>query len=153
MTHRFQGLYQTAQVSTDDLPDGLYLVRVERAQYRWHRQKPFYVIRFSVLEPQKLLGRTITGRLDCTAKTLWKLGWLLSDFGYDPDLLRRDEVDEKAMLGLRGVVKVSMKTKVAHVAGSESSLVHFDGFAPADQWPMLRSRAAEVRVSSLEATQ
>ena len=137
MTHRFQGLYKTAQVSTDELPDGLYLVRVERAQYRWHRQKPFYVIRFSVLEPQKLLSRTITGRLDCTAKTLWKLGWFLSDFGYDPELLRRDEVDEKAMLGLCGVVKISMKTKAIHLSGNESSLVHFDGFAPASRWDEL----------------
>ena len=147
MTHRFQGLHQTAQVSADELPDGLYLVRVERAQYRWHRQKPFYVIRFSILEPQKLLGRTLTGRLDCTAKTLWKLGWFLSDFGYDPELLRRDEVDEKAMLGLRGVVKTT------HLAGKESSLVHFEGFAPAEQWPALTSRAVASRVLSLEAAQ
>src|SRR2546422_10843402 len=29
-------------------PDGLFLVRVERAQYRWHAQKPYYLLRFVV---------------------------------------------------------------------------------------------------------
>ena len=42
-------------------------------------------------------GRMISGRLYCTAKAMWKLGWFLRDFLYDPELFRRDEVDEKAL--------------------------------------------------------
>ena len=131
MTRRFQGLNQTAQAATGEVPDGLYLVRVEKAQYQWHAHKPFYVLRFSVLEPRELAGQIISGRLYCTAKALWKLGWFLRDFAYDAELLGRDEVDEKAMLGLRGVVKIS------HTVVDGTSLLNFDGFAPANQWQEL----------------
>ncbi len=130
MTRRFQGLGQTATTAEQDVPDGVYLVQVERAQYRWHAQKPFYSLRLSVLEPQELNGHIISGRLYCTAKALWKLGWFLRDFTYDPELLGRDEVevDEKAMPGLSGVVKVS------HTVVNGTTLTSFDGFAPASQW-------------------
>ena len=55
--------------------------------------------------------RLISGRVYCIAKALWKLGWFLRDFLYDPDLLGREEVDEKALSGLRGVVKISHDPK------------------------------------------
>src|SRR5438046_41028 len=129
MKRRIQGLNETAGLSADGIPDGVFLVRVDRAQYRWHAQKPFYTLRLSVLEPNELAGRTISGRLYCTPKTLWKLGWFLRDFFYDPELLGRDEVDEKALLGLRGVVKVRQTI----INGT--SLLNFEGFAPASQWP------------------
>jgi hypothetical protein len=99
MTRRFQGLNQTVQPAPGELPDGLYLVRVEKAQYRWHAHKPFYVLRLSVLEPQEFAGQTLSGQLYCAAKALWKLGWFLRDFAYDADLLGRDEVDEKPYPG------------------------------------------------------
>ena len=86
MTRRFQGLGQTAATSEQEVPDGVYLVRVEKAQYRWHAQKPFYFLRLSVLEPRELGRPPISGRLYCTAKALWKLGWFLRDFTYDPEL-------------------------------------------------------------------
>src|ERR1700758_2490449 len=75
----------------------------------------------------------ISGRVYCTAKALWKLGWFLRDFFYDADLLGRDEVDEKALSGLRGVVKIS------HTTVNGTSLLNFDGFAPASQWAELSS--------------
>jgi hypothetical protein len=131
MTRRFQGLNQTAQTVSGELPDGLYLVRVEKAQYRWHSHKPFYLLRFSVLEPQEFAGQILSGRLHCATKALWKLGWFLRDFAYDAELLVRDEVDEKALLGLRGIVKISQT-----VVNGASSL-NFDGFAPASQWEEL----------------
>ncbi len=74
MKRRIQGLKTTAGSSADDVPEGVFLVRVDRAQYRWHPQKHFYVLRLSVLEPKALAGRAITGRLYCTPKALWKLG-------------------------------------------------------------------------------
>ena len=79
MRRRIQNL-QEAVNSTAEVPDGLFLVRVERAQYRWQAQKPFYLLRFAVLEPHPLAGRSITGRLYCTPKALWKLIWFLRDF-------------------------------------------------------------------------
>ena len=131
MKRRIQGLVDTAPPTSDQVPDGVFLVRVEKAQYRWHAQKPFYLLRLSVLEPQEFAGRTISGRVYCTAKALWKLGWFLRDFLYDPESLGREEVDEKALAGLRGVVKIS------HTTLNGTSLLNFDGFAPASQWEEL----------------
>ena len=131
MKRRIQGLVDTGPPTSDQVPDGVFLVRVEKAQYRWHVQKPFYLLRLSVLEPQEFAGRTISGRVYCTAKALWKLGWFLRDFLYDPESLGREEVDEKALAGLRGVVKISHTTVIG------TSLLNFDGFAPASQWEEL----------------
>ena len=111
--------------------EGLFLVRVEWASYRWHAQKPFYVLRLSVLEPKEYAGQPIISRLYCTSKAMWKLGWFLRDFLYDPESLTRDEIDEHALRGLVGVVKVS------HTVLNGVSLVNFDGFAPASQWEEL----------------
>ena len=145
MKRRFQGLNETARASADQLPDGVFLVRVDRAQYRWHAQKPFYILRLIVLEPHKLAGRIISGRLFCTSKALWKLGWFLRDFLYDNELLGHEEVDEKALSGLRGVVKIS------HTTVSGASLLNLDGFAPASQWEELA--AAPVSSGSRSNTE
>jgi len=135
MKRQIPGIRASAQ-SECDVPDGVFLVRVDRVQYRWHAQKPFYLLRLSILEPIEFVGRTISGRLFCTAKAIWKLGWFLRDFVYDPDLFSRDEVDEKALAGLRGVVKVS------HTTVNGTSLTNLDGFAPASQWEELSTSAA-----------
>jgi hypothetical protein len=127
MKRRFEGLHQGDQAG-DELPDGLFLVRVNRAQYRWHAQKPYYSIRFNVLEPKQYVGRSIPGRVYCTPKAMWKLSWFLRDFGYDSELMGRDEIDERALVGLRGVVKISH----ANVQGT--SLLNLDNFAPASEW-------------------
>jgi hypothetical protein len=128
MRRRFQGLHQADQSASGQIPDGLFLVRVHRVQYRWHAHKPFYVVSFAVLEPTTVTGRTLTGRIYCTPKALWKLTWFLRDFGYDAELLGRDEIDDTNLIGLRGVVKVS------HAVVNGTSLLNFDGFAPASQW-------------------
>ena len=140
MKRRIQGLHDADRSATDSIPDGLFLVRVDRAQYRWQGQKPYYLLRFAVLEPKYVAGRFITGRVDSTPKALWKLSWFLRDFGYDTELLGRDEIDEKALVGLRGVVKIS------HSVMHGTSLLNLDGFAPASQWDEL-SVALPVNVS------
>jgi len=129
MTRRFPGLHETSAPA--ELPDGVYLVRVDHVQYRWNRQKPYYAIRFALLEPKPWAGASLTGRLYCTEKALWKLSWFLRDFGYDAELLGRDELDEKSLVKLQGVVKVS------HRVVNGASLLNFDGFAPAAQWEEL----------------
>jgi hypothetical protein len=100
MKRRFQGLEETTQLADNEVPDGLFLVRVEGVQYRRHAQKPFYWLRLAVLEPPEFTGRIIFGRLYCTPKAVWKLGWFLRDFLYDVELLGRAEVDEKPCSGV-----------------------------------------------------
>jgi hypothetical protein len=66
---------------------------------------------------------------------------------YDPESLSRDEVDEKALRGLTGVVKMS------HTVVNGIMLVNLDGFAPASHWeelsaglnPGSRKKAEAVR--------
>jgi hypothetical protein len=125
------GLAETARESRPEIPDGVFLVQVDGAQFRWHARKPFYVLRLSVLEPRTLAGQSIVGRLYCTQKAMWKLGWFLRDFLYEPELLAHEQVDEKALPGLRGVVKIS------HTVFNGISLINLDAFAPASQWEEL----------------
>jgi hypothetical protein len=117
--------------NADDFLGGLLLVRVDHVNYRWHPQKPCFLIRFVILEPKELRSRYIPGRLYCTPKALWRLRWFLRDFGYETDLLDRDEVDEKALLGLKGVIRTSRKA----LAGR--NFPNLDGFAPTAEWESL----------------
>ena len=115
-----------------DLPlEGLFLVRVEWASYRWHPQKAFVQIRFVVLEPESFARRSFSGRLYSTERALWKLSWFLRDFGYDQELLANDQVDEKALVNLRGVVRTS------HVALMGRTFQNLEAFAPAAEWEEL----------------
>ncbi len=130
MKRHIPGLH-TGATNPDDYLEGLFLVCVDHVNYRWHPQKPCFLIRFGILEPEELRNLSISGRLYCTPKALWRLNWFLRDFGYDTDLLGRDEVDEKALLGLRGIVRTSRKT----LAGR--SFLNLDGFAPSAEWESL----------------
>ena len=109
MRRHIPGLHSEQQPLKGSL-DGLFLVRVDKASYRWHSQKPFLALQFVVLEPVIFESQSFQGRLYCTRRALWKLEWFLRDFGYDAELLDRDQVDEKALLGLRGVVRTSHTT-------------------------------------------
>jgi hypothetical protein len=127
MRRRIQGLHDADPSAATEIPDGLFLIRIDRAQYRWHRQKPYYLLRFTVLGPKAWAGSTAMGRVYCTQKALWKLTWFLRDFGYDAELLGRDEIEEKSLAGLRGVVKISR-------AVNGRALLNLEGFGPANQW-------------------
>jgi hypothetical protein len=130
MKRQFTGLHQRAQ-NGSDIPEGIFLARVEGAKYRYHSQKPYYTVHLAVLEPEELAGKSFSGRLYCSEKALWKLSWFLRDFGYDAELLGQDEVDDKALVGLQGVVKVS------HTTFNGRSYLNLEGFAPAAQWEEL----------------
>ena len=127
MKRRFQGLSSMSQPEAE-IPDGVYLVRVSQVRYARERQKSFSSIRFAVLEPVEFFVRALTARLYCTSKALWKFSWFLRDFGYDAELFGHDEIDDKALLGLSGVVKVS------HTVVNGRSLLNLDAFAPAAAW-------------------
>lgn len=127
MRRQFPGLHLESK-NGNNLLEGSFLVRVDQAFYRWHRQKPFFALRFSVLEPEEQLGQFISGRLYCTPKALWKLNWFLRDFGYDRDLFTRDEVEEKALLGLRGVLRTSRTVRGGR------AFQNLEAFATAGEW-------------------
>jgi hypothetical protein len=124
------GLHSGQQGLASNL-DGLFLVRVERVSYRWHPQKPFLALRFGILEPTSHEALSFSGRLYCTDRALWKLNWFLRDFGYDTELLSRDQVDEKALLNLRGVIR----TTCTNLNGR--SYQNLEAFAPAAEWEAL----------------
>jgi hypothetical protein len=141
MKRQVPGLADAIRDSRLEVPDGIFLVRVDGAQFRWNAQKPFYLLRLSIVEPTVLAHRSIVGRLYSTQKAMWKLAWFLRDFLYDPELLASEQIDEKALPGLRGVVKIS------HTVVNGISLVNLDGFAPASQWEEL-SAGLSSRASS-----
>ncbi len=127
MRRQIPGLSQAAQHG-DEPADGEYLVRVVRAHYRWDKTKPYYILRFEILEPATSSGTCFNGRVYCSVKALWKLNWFLRDFGYDPELLDRDELDERALCRLTGVVQISHKVFDGH------PILSLDAFAPAERW-------------------
>src|SRR5271157_2897992 len=60
----------------------------------------------SALRPRSREASCIASRLYCTSKAMWKLIWFLRDFTYDPERLSQSDVDERALRGLVGVVKI-----------------------------------------------
>jgi len=114
-----------------NLLEGLFLVRVDRAFFRWQTKKPFLELRFVVLEPKAPEQRAFSGRLYYTEKALWKLSWFLRDFGYDVELLSHDEVDVRALMNLQGVVRTS------HAVINGHTYQNLDAFAPAGEWEAL----------------
>ena len=131
MKRQITGLHAADRCAADQSPDGVFLVRVQRVQFRRQAPKPYYTLALAILEPSRFAGRTLSSRLYCNPKALWKLNWFLRDFGYDTELLGRDEVDETQLVGLKGVVKISQ------VVFNGTPLLRLDGFASAGRWEEL----------------
>jgi hypothetical protein len=131
MKRQITGLHAADRCAADQIPDGVFLVRVQRVQFRRQAQKHYCALALAILEPTRFAGHILSSRLYCTPKALWKLNWFLRDFGYDTELLGRDEIDETQLVGLRGVVKIS------HIVFNGASLLRLDGFAPASRWEEL----------------
>jgi len=131
MRRQIAGLDAADRCASDQIPDGVFLVRVQRVQFRRQAQKPYYTLNLAILEPARFSGRILSSRLYCTPKALWKLNWFLRDFGYDIELLGRDEVDERQLVGLKGVVKIS------RIVFNGATLLRLDGFASAGRWEEL----------------
>jgi hypothetical protein len=131
LKRQITGLHAADRCAADQIPDGIYLVRVQKARFYRQQPKPYYTLTIIVLEPHRFSDRVISSRIYCNPKALWKLNWFLRDFGYDTELLGRDEVDETQLVGLKGVVKIS------RIVFNGTSLLRFDGFAPASRWEEL----------------
>jgi hypothetical protein len=138
MRRHIPGLHSQQQDGERAL-EGLFLVRVEWASYRWHPKKAFVLVRFVVLEPESFERRSFSGRLYCTERALWKLNWFLRDFGYDMELFSQDQMDEKALINLRGIVKTT------HVTLNGHTFQNLEAFASATEWEELsRAEASEI---------
>jgi len=138
MKRQISGLRSADACAIDRLPDGVFLVRVTRIQFKKYCPKPYYIVNLTVLEPHRFSDQLISSRLYCHSKALWKLNWFLRDFGYDSESIEREEVDEARLVGLHGIVKVS------HVVANGSSWLRFDGFAPTRRWEELSPANLDV---------
>jgi hypothetical protein len=131
MKRQITGLHVADHSAARQIPDGIYLARVQKARFNRQAQKAYYTVCMVILEPHPFADSAISSRVYCSPKALWKLNWFLRDFGYDSELLGRDAVDERQLIGLTGVVKIS------HIVLNGASLLRFDGFAPASRWEEL----------------
>ena len=131
MKRQITGLRAADRSAAEKIPDGVFLVKVQRARFQRQAQKPYYTLTLAILEPSRFAGQIISSRLYCSPKALWKLNWFLRDFGYDAELLGRDEVDETQLVDLKGVVKIS------HIVFNGTSLLRLDRFASAGRWEEL----------------
>jgi len=126
MKRRIAGLNSAAD-DQNRVPDGLLLVAVHRMLFI-NGQKPYFAIAFKIVQPLAYAGKQIQTRIYATERALWKLGWFLRDFGYDPQLMQEEQIDEKEVIGLRGVVRVS------HVSINGRTFTNVDAFAPESTW-------------------
>jgi len=141
MKRQISGLRAADRSIASETPDGLFLVRVQRVQFRRFVSKPYYNVWLAVIEPVRFTNHVLCSRIYCSPKALWKLSWFLRDFGYDADSIDQDEVNENQLVGLRGVVKVT------HVVYDGIPLVRFDGFAPASHWGELSPANLDAQAS------
>ena len=124
-------IHRAERCASDQIPDGVFLVQVQRVRLHRQAKKPYYTITLGVVEPRRFARHFISSRLYRTPKARWKLRWFLRDFSYDTELLGCDEVDERQLIGLKGVVKIS------HIVLNGASLIRLDGFASSGRWEEL----------------
>ncbi len=132
MRTKIQGLNQRGE--SKPLAEGHYRVRVVRFEPAGHAAKPCRAATFLILEPAPFAGRFMKTRLYCHERALWKLHWFLSDFGYDPDLMASEELDDRRVIGLEGVIRV------AFWGTNGNRRLDVQGFAPAERWIELSHR-------------
>jgi hypothetical protein len=129
MRIKIQGLNQPRERLP--LVEGLYRARVVRFEPAGHAAKPCRAATFLILEPAPYAGRHVRTRLHCHDRALWKLRWFLSDFGYDAELLAAEELDDRRVVGLEGVIRL------AYWGTDGSRRLDVEGFAPTARWAEL----------------
>ena len=89
---------------------------------------PCVAVTFLILVPAPFAGRYVRTRLYCHDRALWKLRWFLHDFNYDAELLAADELDDRRVVGLEGVIRP------AYWGNNGYRRLDVQGFAPSDRW-------------------
>ena len=143
MRTRIQGLNQPNERKS--LLEGPYLARVVRFEPAGHAAKPCRSATFLVLDPGPYSGRYVRTRLYCHERALWKLRWFLRDFGYDQELMTAEELDDRQVVGLEGVIRLAF--------WGTNGQRHLDvqGFAPKEEWAELSERVGGGRTAEGEA--
>ncbi len=136
MRTHIQGLNQPSE--RKPLIEGLYKARVVKFEPAGHAAKPCRKATFLILEPDSLAGRHVKTRLYCHERALWKLRWFLSDFGYDSDLMAEEELDDRRVVGLEGVIRL------AYWGMNGTRRLDVQGFAKLDRWAELSQTAQAV---------
>ena len=131
MRIKIQGLNHPGERTP--LAEGLYRARVVRFEPAGHAPNPCRTVTFRILEPFPLAGRHVRSRLYCHDRALWKLRWFLTDFGYDAELLAAEELDDKRVVGLEGVIRL------AYWGADGHRRLDVEGFAPTERWQELCS--------------
>jgi len=142
MQTKIQGLDQPKERKS---LEGPYLVRVVRFEPAGHAAKPCRSATFLVLDPVPYSGRYVRTRLYCHERALWKLRWFLRDFGYDQELMAAEELDDRQVVGLEGVIRLAF--------WGTNGQRHLDvqGFAPKEEWTELSERLDCDRPVPVEA--
>ena len=64
MKRQIIGLHAADRCAADQIPDGVFLVWVQRVQFRRQAQKPYYTLTLAVLEPSRFSGPVSYTHLD-----------------------------------------------------------------------------------------
>jgi hypothetical protein len=126
MRVKIQGLSQVPEKIS--LLEGTYRARVVRFAPAGHAAKPCRAATFLILEPAPYAGRYVRTRLYCHERALWKLRWFLVDFNYDPELLAADQLDDRRVVGLEGIIRL------AYWGEDGQRRLDVQGFAPSERW-------------------
>jgi hypothetical protein len=105
MRTKIQGLSQATE--RNPLVEGSYRARVVHFEPPGHAAKPCRRATFLILEPVPYAGRYVRTRLYCHDRALWKLRWFLNDSNYDVELLAANELDDRYVVGLEGVIRLA----------------------------------------------
>ena len=143
MRHQLTGLNKTA-ADLQPFADGTYLVRIMGVRYRRKRSRQTCTFVFAIVAPLDGAGNRFSATLDCAPQALWKLNWLLRDFGYSSELLERGEIDESACCGLFGVLSLS------HQLRRGQRVIELEGFAPAATWESGENGTTSVQPNPAE---
>jgi hypothetical protein len=85
-------------------------------------------VTFLILDPAPYAGRYVRSRLYWHERGLWKLRWFLQDFNYAAELLAEDELDDRQVVGLEGVIRLAYWGHDGH------RRLDVEGFAPSERW-------------------
>ena len=140
MRTRIQGLNQPSE--RIPLVEGAYRARVVRFEPAGHAPNPCRAATFLILEPPSYAGRHVRTRLYCHQRALWKLRWFLSDFRYDTELMAAEELDDRRVVGLEGVIRL------AYWGADGHKRLDVQGFAPSERWEELSGEPAPSTAST-----
>ena len=126
--------HQNSRPQPDDerssLVEGACRARVVRFGPAGHAAKPCLAATFLILEPAAYAGCCIRTRLYCHDRALWKLRWFLRAFRYDAELFAAEELDDRHVVGLEGVIRLAYW-------GDARRRLDVEGFAFSERWGQL----------------